>query len=563
MRNIIIGAGPAGIQLGYFFEKSGEEYIILEGSESVGNFFSKYPKQRKLISINKKNVFPIHENSLRHDWNSLINSERFYLKSEDYYPNADDYVEYLSEFSKKFNLKIKLSTMIKRIDKKDDKFILEDENNIMYECINLFIGTGVSPKKQPKEIYDKVRELYPNCKVIEYSNMPLDLEMYKKKSVAIIGAGNAALETANYLNKVTESINIFGYAKSAWQTHYPGNIRSINLGFLDTFFLKQGNSIWTEKRIENGDSMLYVKILMDVHLKILEEMLNASGSKLSYIIFCTGFEPNYSMFNFSFKLKAGNFPVLNSKFESVDVKNLYFIGTMMQENDYKLGTSSFIHGFRYNIEFLFRCLKNEIKAIEINGREELIKYIENRFNKTTALYHRLGGFKDIIQKKSENKFVYYEDIYRDYGNSFILDKKITSIEINIEYGKEKFEQITDRSTLFSTATMKSPPFTHAKYRIYSSERKCKKVIDGSETPTSDLNVPSIHYIYIPFIVNMAINELSQESILDFEKKIIEKIYKFYREITPKEYNITPKEYYIPETFYLNKINNVVKEMERG
>ena len=62
---------------------------------------------------------------------------------------------------------------------------------------------------------------------------------------------------------------------------------------------------------------------------------------------------------------------------------------------------------------------------------------------------------------------------------------------------------------------------------------------------------------------MAINELSQESILDFEKKIIEKIYKFYREITPKEYNITPKEYYIPETFYLNKINNVVKEMERG
>ena len=106
------------------------------------------------------------------------------------------------------------------------------------------------------------------------------------------------------MNKVTESINIFGYAKSAWQTHYPGNIRSINLGFLDTFFLKQGNSIWTEKRIENGDSMLYVKILMDVHLKILEEMLNASGSKLSYIIFCTGFEPNYSMFNFSFKVSV-------------------------------------------------------------------------------------------------------------------------------------------------------------------------------------------------------------------------------------------------------------------
>ena len=558
MRNIIVGAGPAGLQLGYFFEKRGEEYIILEGSGSVGNFFSKYPKQRKLISINKKNVFPIHEESLRHDWNSLINDEKFYLESEDYYPNADDYVEYLSKFSKKFNLKIKFNTMIECVNKKDEVFTLKDQNDCVYECVNLFIGTGVKAKKQPDEIHEKVKEINPNCEVIEYSKMSLDLELYKNKSVAIIGAGNAALETANYLNKVTQSINIFGYAKSAWQTHYPGNIRSINLSFLDTFFLKQGNSIWSEKRIEGCDSNLYTKILIDVHLKILEKFLNASKSGLSYVIFCTGFEPDYSMFNFDLKTNAGNFPILNSKVESVNVKNLYFVGTMMQESDYKKGTSSFIHGFRYNIEFLFKCLQNEVVPCEIVGKENLIKHIEKRFSKTTALYHRLNGFKDIIQKKSKDRFLYYEDIYTKYANEYILDLKTTSIEISIEYGKEKFEQITDPSTLFSTANMEVPPFTHAKYRIYSSKRKMKRIIDGSETPSSDLNVPSIHFIYIPFIVNMAINELSDNSIMEFEKQIIELIYKFYREITPTEYNIAPKEYYIPTTFYENRIRDVQK-----
>ena len=76
----------------------------------------------------------------------------------------------------------------------------------------------------------------------------------------------------------------------------------------------------------------------------------------------------------------------------------------------------------------------------------------------------------------------------------------------------------------------------------------KILIHGSETPSSDLNVPSIHFIYIPFIVNMMINELSDSSIIDFEEQIIQLIYNFYRELTPEEYNIAPKEYYIPKSF---------------
>ena len=102
---IIVGAGPAGLQLGYFFEKNNEDYIILERNSDVGSFFKKYPKQRKLISINKKAKLPVIKSKLRHDWNSLINDDDFLLKSEDYYPKADDYVEYLSDLKKNIILK--------------------------------------------------------------------------------------------------------------------------------------------------------------------------------------------------------------------------------------------------------------------------------------------------------------------------------------------------------------------------------------------------------------------------------------------------------------------------
>ena len=70
----IIGAGPAGkiylytyleafkkfffkgIQLAYFLHEAKRDYIVFERSHAPGAFFRKYPRHRKLISINKRNT---------------------------------------------------------------------------------------------------------------------------------------------------------------------------------------------------------------------------------------------------------------------------------------------------------------------------------------------------------------------------------------------------------------------------------------------------------------------------------------------------------------------------
>jgi thioredoxin reductase len=74
--NIIIGGGPAGVQLGYYFKTDDIEYLILERNELCGSFFNVYPHSGKLISINKR--FTGNDNpdfNLRHDWNSLISDD--------------------------------------------------------------------------------------------------------------------------------------------------------------------------------------------------------------------------------------------------------------------------------------------------------------------------------------------------------------------------------------------------------------------------------------------------------------------------------------------------------
>ncbi|MCA9681728.1 MAG: FtsX-like permease family protein [Myxococcales bacterium] len=50
---LIIGAGPAGLQLGFHLEQAGLRYRILEASDAPGAFFREFPRHGKLISINK------------------------------------------------------------------------------------------------------------------------------------------------------------------------------------------------------------------------------------------------------------------------------------------------------------------------------------------------------------------------------------------------------------------------------------------------------------------------------------------------------------------------------
>ena len=79
---LIIGAGPAGLQMGYYLEKANRNYLILEAGETPGTSFNKFPRHGKLISINKVYTgYDDPEINLRWDWNSLLSdSEEMLFK---------------------------------------------------------------------------------------------------------------------------------------------------------------------------------------------------------------------------------------------------------------------------------------------------------------------------------------------------------------------------------------------------------------------------------------------------------------------------------------------------
>src|SRR4051812_43597262 len=184
---MVVGAGPAGVQMGYFLEMAGRDYLILEGKDRAGAFFAEQPRRRMLISLNKKhNWFEEPDFNLRYDWNTLLTHDfsfPFGPYSDDLYPHADTIVKYLVDFAAHFNLKIQYHTRITSIvplENGEKGFHLTDNQGREYWCRCLVMGTGAVKPDIPDLPGIELAEGYEDW-ILE------NPERYNNKRVLVMG----------------------------------------------------------------------------------------------------------------------------------------------------------------------------------------------------------------------------------------------------------------------------------------------------------------------------------------------------------------------------------------
>jgi len=140
---LVVGAGPAGLQLGQHLAAAGRDYLILEGGSAPGTFFATYPRHRQLISINKVHTGTDDpELNLRMDWNSLLGGPLFTQYSERYFPTADDLIRYLADYAKHHSLAVQYDTKVERIARTDGGFEIATGGGA-YRAATVVVATGV------------------------------------------------------------------------------------------------------------------------------------------------------------------------------------------------------------------------------------------------------------------------------------------------------------------------------------------------------------------------------------------------------------------------------------
>lgn len=436
MDYLVIGAGPAGLQLGYFLQQAGRDYRILEAGPGPGTFFRTFPRHRKLISINKTYTGSSDpELNLRNDWNSLLSHEPnllFKRYSERYFPHADDLLRYLGDFAGAFDLRVQYDSRVTLITRSGGLFKALDQRGECHEARRLIVATGVSKPYIPPIPGIEQAELYVDCSV-----EPRD---FVDQRVLIIGKGNSAFETADNLIETAAVIHVAGPSsiRMAWKTHYVGHLRAVNNNFLDSYQLKSQNALLdgnVERIARDGDSYL-----VTVSFARVSEV--KKDIRYDRVIVCTGFRFDASIFDEACRpqlVHKDRFPTQTSEWESTNVPDLYFAGTLMQVRDFKKSTSGFIHGFRYGIRALHRILERKYHGLEWLHRRlpadpsALMEAVIERVNRTSALWQLFGSMGDLVVVGREGAR-YYEEVPTDYVHDSDVAGADSYFTVTLEYG---------------------------------------------------------------------------------------------------------------------------------
>jgi len=434
---LVIGAGPAGLQLGYFLERAGRDYLVLEAGAAPGTFFHTFPRHRTLISINKPHTgWDDPELNLRVDWNSLLSDDPellFTRYTERYFPAAEDMERYLADFAAKQRLRVKYDARVTSVTR-DGRFHVTDAKGDTYLAKRIIMATGVGTTPYVPPI--------PGIETAElYTTVSVEPKDFLDQRVLIIGKGNSAFETADNLLETAAVIHVAGpnSLRLAWRTHFVGHLRAINNGFLDTYQLKSQNAVLDGKvlRIEHKDDSYLVTVSFARANEVTKDI------PYDRVIVCTGFRFDASIFDDTCRPELvinDRFPAQTPQWESVNVADLHFAGTLTQQRDFKKSTSGFIHGFRYGVRALHRMLEQRHHGqswpcLTLSpDPETLMDAVIARVNRTSALWQQFGFLCDLLVVGDEGR--YYEEMPVDHVPDSGLATARDHFTITLEYGPD-------------------------------------------------------------------------------------------------------------------------------
>lgn len=485
----VLGAGPAGLQMGFFLSKAKRDYIILERNSGPGSFFNKYPRHRKLISINKIHTGRRNrEFNLRHDWNSLLSDKPdllFRRVSSELYPPADAFPVYLSLFERELGLKVRYGVDIGRIRSVHSaagrSYVLTDQHATDYSCGILLVATGLWV---PQEV-----EFVGSDLVEGYESISTNPDDYKGQAVLILGKGNSAFETAQSILGSASRVHMLSSSpvRLAWQTHYVGDLRAVNNELLDTYQLKSLDGL-VEAHLENvvitkqegrsrrrsggNDAETKAKLYLGLR-KYMQNGDEGNGSTVTRqelpefhidnfplrkpydrVIRCLGFRFNFSIFDSSAcpphsDNAKGRLPGVTAWYEGKNTPGLFLLGTASHSRDYRASAGGFVHGFRYTARAVHRVLEyryhgNAWPTTRLMTTQ-LMSWILRRVGEASGPYQMFEILGDVILLRGSH-CEYVEEFLLQALPEFssLSGHEVSShglIVVVMQYGKRKIDYL--------------------------------------------------------------------------------------------------------------------------
>ncbi|MFD1737274.1 flavin-containing monooxygenase [Bacillus salitolerans] len=337
---LVIGAGQAGLAMGYYLKQTNLNFVLVDASKRVGDVWRNRYDSLVLFSPRRYSALP---------GLALSGNPKGF-------PSKDEIANYLEDYANHFSLPICQNTQVERLEKAVNKYKVITSNG-EWIADKVIIATG--PFQKPfipnihKDLSKRVNELHSS----EYKN-PSQLPI---GNVLVIGAGNSGAQIAAELS-LTRNVTI---STGHDVVFIPQQLlkRSI-FWWLDTLGLsKVSVDSKLAKYLQKTEPVIGVelkKLINAGHVVVKERTISLQGQeaifkdgtklKVDNIIWATGFQYNYKWINIPGVVDLQQRPIHSRGISPV--KGIYFLGLPWLS---RVGSAQ-LNGIAYDAKCIFSHL---------------------------------------------------------------------------------------------------------------------------------------------------------------------------------------------------------------
>lgn len=335
---LIIGAGQAGLSMGYYLKKSSLSFIIIDNHKRVGDVWRN--RYDSLVLFTPRSYSSLHGLRMEGD--------------PDGFPTKNEVADYLEIYAETFQLPIRLDTKVQQVYKSDKYLNIVTQNSTL-QAKKVVIATG--PFHHPripafsKELQGDIIQLHSS----QYKN-PIQL---KEGNVLVVGGGNSGAQIAVEISKSHPTYLSAGgplrffpltFANKSifWWLDQLGILKANSTSKLAKWLRRKGDPIFgleLKEKIKLGKVSMKGRTIGITQNEIL--FADDSTLKIDNIIWATGFETNFSMLDFPQIFDEKGKIIHERGISNID--GLYFLGLPWQ---HRRG-SALLLGVGDDAKFLF------------------------------------------------------------------------------------------------------------------------------------------------------------------------------------------------------------------
>jgi len=331
----VIGAGQAGLTMGYFLVRQGRRFAILERADSIGSAWHERWESLTLFTPRRYSALP----------------GLSFPGDPDGYPTRDEVIAYLERYAETFQLPIELNSEVKKLERGDNEcFRLELEHRTI-AADQVVVSTGPFQKPFVPKLAQKLSPDVFQTHAVGYRR-PSDVP---QGTVLVVGGGNTGFQIAKELSAIHKVVLSVGTRQKPLPQRVLG--RDLFWWLTKAGILSKNIESRLGRKLSTRDTLIgssprELKRRYGVELKPRTADADRGtvrfedGSELALdaVIWATGYRPDYSWI----RLPVFDDGRLRHRRGVTDVPGLFFLGLTWQ---YTRG-SALIGWVRDDAEFI-------------------------------------------------------------------------------------------------------------------------------------------------------------------------------------------------------------------